>query len=267
MIKKAFRTILLNKHLKEVFVGSSIAFALKILGLLGSYVFAFMISRYYGARGMGIYSLSLSILMILEMLGTLGFNTSVLRFVGQFTAENSRGKIKQLYKNILELIIPVSVFLAMALYLLSVKISISIFHDKVLITAFQIVSLAAPLYVVNSVNMQLIRAVKNIKFSEYLRNLNRPLFTIPLLFIIMPFVSNYYIPIIALVIAVYCTFLMSTIYIIKKVKSFSDKADKLLSKGNLLKVSMPMMITAFSFLISTPDMACIVIDVEYFLER
>ncbi len=159
-----------NMHLNEILAGSSIAFSLKILGIIGGYIFIFIVSRYYGARGMGIYSLSLSVLVILEMLGTMGFKTSVLRFVGQFSAENNHHKIRSLYKNILELAIPISIILAVILYIFSHKISVSIFHNETLAIPFKIISFIAPICVVNSINLELIRGLKNIPLSEYLRN-------------------------------------------------------------------------------------------------
>lgn len=238
-----------NVHIKEIMSGSSIAFSIRMLDVMGGYIFAFVVSRIYGAKGMGIYSLSLSVLIILELLATLGFKTSVLRFVGQFSAQNSHYKIKSLYKNILELVIPVSIAVAIILYLFSEKISVSVFHNKLLIVPFRIVSVIIPICTIKSINVELIRGLKNIFFSEYLRNLNEPLFSIPLLLVMSFFWVNYYIPLIAFSFAALSTFLISSFYVSKKLKSFSKSLGESFSKAELLKVSSPMMITTFSFLI------------------
>lgn len=238
-----------NTHFNEVFSGSFIAFILRIFGAVATYVFTFIVSKYYGARGMGIYSLSLSALVILEMFGTMGFKTSVLRFVGQFSAENNHHKIKSLYKDILELAIPISLTLAVVLYLFSSKISTSIFHNEALSASFKIISFIAPICVVNSINMELIRGLKNIPLSEYIRNLNEPLFNIPLLLAISLFIANYYVPVVSFSLAMVSSFLISTTYVTKKMRTFTKKTQESLSKSELLKISSPMMITAFSFLI------------------
>ena len=249
VLGKTFKKINSNAHLKEIFAGSFVAFILKIAGIIGTYIFTFLVSRYYGAEGMGVYSLSLSALLILEMCGTLGFRTSVLRFVGQFSAENKHHKINSLYKNILEIIIPVSLFLAVVLFLFSNKIAVLIFHNGTLSIPFKIISLILPIHVVAAINIEIIRGLKNIPFSEYLRNLNESLFGIPLLLVITLFVSNYYVPIATFAIATAGAFLISTPYVTKKMRSFSRNAEELLSKTELIKISLPMMITAFSALI------------------
>ena len=79
-----FNARLKNEHFKELLSGSAVAFILRILGIVASYIFVYLVTRFYGAKGMGIYSLSLAVLMVLEMFGTMGFKSSILRFVGQF---------------------------------------------------------------------------------------------------------------------------------------------------------------------------------------
>lgn len=249
VLGETFKKINSNVHLKEMLTGSFVAFILRIVGIIGTYIFTFLVSRYYGAKGMGIYSLSLSIMLILEMCGTIGFKTSVLRFVGQFSAENKHHKINSLYKNILEIIIPVSFFLVVVLFLFSNKIAVLIFHNDTLSIPFKIISLILPLHVVAAINIEIIRGLKNIPLSEYLRNLNEPLFSIPFLLVITLFASNCYTPIVAFSFATIGTFLISTRYVAKKMKSFSRNAEELLSKTELIKISLPMMITAFSALI------------------
>lgn len=242
-------SFLSNVHLQEVLTGSSVALVLKVLGLVGGYIFIFILSHYYGAKGMGIYSLALSVLGILELFGTMGFKTSVLRFVGQFSAENNHHKIKSLYKKVLELIVPISFILAIALFFFSRKIAVSVFHNEALIIPFQIISLIIPVNSINAINIELIRGLRNIPLSEYLRNLNEPLLNIPLLLIISLFLANYYVPIITFSLAIIGSFLISTFYVIKRTRSFSIDIEKSLSKTELLKISSPMMITAFSFLV------------------
>ena len=249
IINKIFKYPFSNVHINEIFNGSSVAFIYRILGLMGAYVFAFIVCRYYGANSMGIYSLSLSVLIVLEMLGTVGFGNSVLRFIGQLSAESNLGATKQLYKNMLEIIVPVSVFLAASLYILSPKISLLIFHNPDLVTALRLISFVAPAYVVNSVNTELIRGLKNIKFSEYLRSLHRPLFSIPGLFIVSLFTCGWHIPVIAMISATFGACMISTVYVVKKINSFSGNSVKELSKTRLLSVSAPMILTAFSFVV------------------
>ncbi len=61
--------------------------------------------------------------------------------------------------------------------------------------------------------------------------------------------TNYYIPLVTFSIAMVSTFLISTFYVTKKMKSFSINSQESLSKMELIKISSPMMVTAFSSLI------------------
>jgi len=238
-----------NRHVKEIFKGSSIAFVLKIIGFITGYIFTFLISIYYGAKGVGMYSLSFTVLSISGMLGALGTQTSILRFVGQFSAENSFHKIRSLYKKILMLVIPSSLIIAFTLFFFSETIARSIFHNESLAKAFMIISLSIPFFVMNSVHVEMIRGMKIIKFSEYLRSANTTFFSAILIFSMHFFVSNYYLPIAAFAASIGLTFIFSTSYVIRKMNTFPKQGPDSLSSKDLLKTSLPMMMTAFSFLL------------------
>ncbi len=248
-VKKEILSISQDGHLKEVFAGSSIAFVFNVIGIGGRYVFAFIISRNYGTKGVGLYSLTLSILIVFEMLSTMGFQGAILRFVGQYYAENKYGAIRGLYKQMLGLSLPASLFLALLFWLFSFQLSTAIFHDVLLKIAFQITSLMIPFYIIGSLNIELIRSLRNILLSEYLRDLNKPFLGILILVIIRPILSNLYVPIAAFLLASLGGFFISTFYIRKKLAPYAKQQIRLLSNKELTAASFPMMISAFSFFI------------------
>ena len=237
-------------HIKEVLSGSVIAFTFRMASYVLGYGFALIVSRHYGTRGMGIYSLSLSLLMILEMLGTLGMKTSILRYAGQYASgTGNETKLKGLYRTVLGLVLPVSLALSVLLFLFSPQIAHSFFHHEALAPAFRITSFIAPFYCVDSLNMELIRGLRNIKLSEFLRNINKSFLSIAFLFAVRAVTSGPYVPLIAfslgtLVGSVFSFFLAS-----KRTGLFSGASASLLGKGELIRTSLPMMITGFSFLI------------------
>jgi O-antigen/teichoic acid export membrane protein len=247
--KEAIRSVLLNSHLKELLAGSTIAFVFSVLGVGGGYIFAYIVSHTYGTRGMGVYSLSYSVLVVLEMFGTLGFKSSVLRYAGQYYGEKEYGAIRSLYKQMLRLSAPVSLVFSAVLGLVSFKLATVLFHDPALITAFRIVSLVGPMYVLNAINVEWIRGLRNIPLSEYLRGLNRPIFSIISLLVLSAFLTGFYVPVFSLSLALVSTFVISSLYLYRKLRALSKATESRLSDRELLRVSFPMMITAFSFLI------------------
>ena len=54
-----------DKNLIELLKGSSTTFVVRILGLLVNFLFIFIVSRFYGAKVLGIYALSLTLLHII----------------------------------------------------------------------------------------------------------------------------------------------------------------------------------------------------------
>ena len=247
--KEAIRSVLLNSHLKELLAGSTIAFVFSVLGAGGGYIFAYIVSNTYGTRGMGVYSLTYSVLVILEILGTLGFRNSILRFVGHYYSENNHKAIRGIYHQMLRISSPIALLFSVLLALFSYQIATLIFHDIILRSAFLILSLMTPFYVINALNVELIRSLRNIPLSEYLRDLNKPIFCILTLLVLNRLWSNVYAPLISLGISFIVAFFISSIYLRKKLNSLSRESERLLSNRELAKISFSMMITAFSFLI------------------
>ncbi len=81
MLRKFQDKINGNLHLKELLKGSGISFFLKIIGMGFGYVFIILLTRNYGAKIMGAYALSLVVLQVGSIIGRLGMDTAILRFV------------------------------------------------------------------------------------------------------------------------------------------------------------------------------------------
>ena len=69
-----------NKHFKILLDGMKSVFFIKIFGMLISYYAIFLIASKYGPSIVGIYSVSMSFILILAMFSSMGINISILRF-------------------------------------------------------------------------------------------------------------------------------------------------------------------------------------------
>src|SRR4030042_2364328 len=125
-------------HLKELLTHSSIAFTLKIVGMLFGYVFTLMITRNFGADTMGIFALCTTVLSIASILGRLGTDTALLRFVSEYTAQDRKDLVKEVYGKALKIAVPFSISLTLILFFISPYISTYIFHKEHLSKYFQI---------------------------------------------------------------------------------------------------------------------------------
>ena len=119
MIQKLKNKLNGDIHFKEILTGSAITFVLKMSGMLLGYVVILIISRQYGAEGVGVYNLTLSLMTFVAMIAAMGMNVSILRYVGQFNKSGEEHKLKLLYRYALELVVPFSLLLAFLLYTFS----------------------------------------------------------------------------------------------------------------------------------------------------
>ena len=80
-------------NLFELFKGSSIAFISKIISIGVGYVFFLLVSKFYNAAEVGIFSTMWTVLMIGAVIGKLGVDTSIVRFIAGDIAENEGNNI------------------------------------------------------------------------------------------------------------------------------------------------------------------------------
>ncbi|MFN2423023.1 MAG: flippase [Cryomorphaceae bacterium] len=190
-LKKA----LLQGDFGEVFRGGGIAFIYRICSMGLSYGIIIFISRKLGKEGLGIYNLSLAILGILIMLGCLGFNTSIVRYVSQYTAKGWNFSIRELYKSIARRTTVLSILLAFTLYFTAEFWSVKIYKTDLYIVPFKLVAAMLPFGVFATMNVEFIRGLKKVHISEFFRNLELQLVNFAGLFLLSFYGLNYNHPI------------------------------------------------------------------------
>tara|TARA_R100000306_G_scaffold48922_1_gene46230 strand:- start:14678 stop:16054 length:1377 start_codon:yes stop_codon:yes gene_type:complete len=253
LIKKIQDKLSRDANLKELLSGSAITFVIKVTGMLIGYIAVLLVSRMYGAEGTGVYSLTTTVLNSLAILGGLGLNTAVLRYVGQFNKlENGMANLKELFKYICQLAFPFSIIVGILLFFLSEEVAVNVFDNPTYIPALKVGAVALPFFTLNLINVEFIRGLKLLKVSEYLRSINRQLVVV----IILSFsILSYGIldAVYAAVLGIILSFILSLIFILnyfKKLKYDNTKKPDLTRK-ELLRTSIPMMTTAVaSFVIA-----------------
>ncbi len=153
-------------HLAEILKGSSIAFVLRIIGIIAGYIFTLLITRGYGAEAMGIFALSFTLLQISSVIGRLGMDTALLRFVAEYSSQGKWEIVKDIYKKAIKLVIPFSLFLSVLVFFLSPYIAEYIFKKPHLASYFQIASIGIVPFVLLFIHTESLRGLKKIK--EYM---------------------------------------------------------------------------------------------------
>ena len=248
-LKRYFEKKSEDKHLAELVKGSSTAFSFRVIGLGFSYIFTLLITRGYGAKAMGIFALSLTVLQVSSVIGRLGMDTALLRFVAEYSSQGKWCLIKEISKKALKLAIFFSVFVSLIVFFYSSYIAQYIFHKGYLSIYFKIISIGIVPFVLYFINSERLRGLKKIKEYSFLKYMGLLFFASILLFISFFFVKKIYVPIVVYVISIFIMLAFSVFFWIKNFAKYKNVANyknkiKTISYKNILSVSIPMFLTS-----------------------
>jgi len=243
-----------DAHFAELIKGSGISFVFKILGIVCGYIFTFLVTRTLGAKAWGIFTLSFTVLQIISVVGRLGLDTALLRFVAENLAQKKWELIRKIYFKALKLVIPFSLTLSLILYLLSPFIAKYVFHKEYLTNSFRIASIGIAPFVLLFLHRECIRGLKKIREYALLNSLILPLLAslvlLPLSFL---FEKKYHIPIVAYIISILIASAFSFSLWMRNINfqhlpQLSSKSTEI-SYKYLLSVSIPMLLSSSMFLV------------------
>ena len=233
-----------NKN--EIYKGTIVAFTIKGLSIGAGYLFSYLIAMYYGAKGMGIYSVSHTLILIFSIVSVLGFDAASIRFVSEDT---SISRSRSIYLKILKIVVPLGLLMSTILFFSSSFLS-RLFNELDLLNAIKYISLGIlPLSLLH-INSESLRGMKNIKLYSILRFALIPLLASAILFIMNLYQSyDFTIPVISYVIAIYITCFVSLFIWLKKIDIFNNNIKATISLRYLLNISLPMLLTTSMFYI------------------
>jgi O-antigen/teichoic acid export membrane protein len=237
-------------HLKELLSGTTVALFLRIIGIIFGYIFTLLITRKFGADTMGIFALCTTVLSIASILGRLGTDTALLRFVAEYSAQDRKDLVKEVYGKVLKIAIPFSVSLTIILFFSSPYISKYIFHKEHLSNYFQITSLAVLPLVLTFLNSQSLRAIKRIREYAFFQNISQFLFGSIFLFLLLTFSIKNSLPVIAYVLAIFTGAIFCHILWKKQSRLDSSNVSNEMSTRNILHVSLPMLLSGSMLMIT-----------------
>jgi O-antigen/teichoic acid export membrane protein len=229
---------------KELLKGGAIAFILKIIGLLFGYTSILLITHNFGASAMGIFTLSITILSIFSIVGRLGLDTALLRFVAEYSSQNKPHLIKEVYIKVIKIVIPASLVISFWLFFLSPYVARHIFHKEYLIFYLRIVSFAILPMILTLINSQALRALKKIKEFSFFQNISNPFFTSIFLMVFLVFTREKALPVISYALALAASAALSQISWQKNAKLSSVQYEKTIKFKNILDISIPMMLSS-----------------------
>lgn len=111
-----------------------------ITNRIGAIVFTIILARLLGAADYGIYSITLSVGMILYTFADLGINQATIKYIASSLAKDKK-KLSSYYSHLVKLKLILSLTVALIMLALSYPLAIFIFKNPLLLMPFFVVSL------------------------------------------------------------------------------------------------------------------------------
>ncbi len=250
MIDKIKTKLSEDIHLKELIQGSLTFLILRIFGMMVGYTFTLIVTRNLGASAWGIFALSFTVLQITSVIGKLGLDTALLRFIAQYNAQRKVKTAKYIYLKSIIVIIPLSFLLSVFLYYLSPLLAEKVFGKPHLASYFKLMSFALIPFVLLSINSESLRAFKKIKEYTTLQNLLPFLcaFIFFSIFFYILHIKNIKVIIIAYILGIGVSFFISFLLLNKEFSNKNGELEKI-SLRQILSVSLPMFLSSSLFMV------------------
>ncbi|MFO7880780.1 MAG: flippase [Bacteroidota bacterium] len=240
-------------NLLELFKGGAIALVFKFLSIIIGYLFFIFLARLVDAEGLGIFSTCWTILMIGAVIGKLGFDTSIVKFIAENTGRKSYHHIKPLYTHCMVIVLISSSLVAVLILLTARPLSLLFFDvaDKAFI--IRIVGLAVIPLALMGYNAESMKGLKKITAFSAFQNGSIYLLTTIIILIFSTHDVNNSTSIIALFIALLILLAVSyqvAAWHIRRVpKASKNMPDYKPDIKSRLNTSLPMLLTNSLFLI------------------
>ena len=245
-----------DSDLDEVYKGGAYAFLYRVGNMLAGYGLFIFISRYVGVDALGVFNISQAVLVILVMVGCIGFNTSIVRFVAEYRVKGWLSLIRSLYGTIVKYAFAVSLALAVGLYMWAPYLAVNEWEDERLIVPLRITAATIPFSVLATINVEFIRGLKQVHISEFFRNLSFQAVAFIGTAIAVLFSADEKDPVLYYGVGAVLT-LIATAYFIRrffrresKNEKVSEEAPPVFSFKYHFLISVPMILTSFIQLIN-----------------
>ena len=166
----------LDEHTKEVVVGASSAFVLRILGAALSFALSVVLGRMLGASGVGLYFLALSVVIIATVIGRVGLDNTVLRFTAASASMGDWVAVKGLYIKSMKLTLVASSIMTLPVLAFAPWIGQTLFDEPSLTMPLRLMALAIVPTALFTIVAQMLQGLKRTKDGNTVLSVWAPAF-------------------------------------------------------------------------------------------
>lgn len=236
-------------NLKELLSGSSKALIIRLFAVGFGYFFYLLVSHKFGAKVLGIFVLTQTIMIVFSIFGRLGTDTYLLRFISSAVAKKTKEQILPTFKKIVWLVFFVSSIFSIMFFLLTPFIAVNIFQKPELELSLKIGAFCILPFTLVFINSESLRGLKEITLFSIFRNTSLPTLSGFIIIIFLIWFNNTLLPILAYCSSIIIFSIMSYFILRRRLYKFKVKQFIPNNYRGILKQSIPMMLTSSMFLI------------------
>ena len=243
-------TLKKDHHIKEIIKGSFTYFLLRVFGTITGFAFTLMVTRQLGATAWGIYTLVITILQISSVVATAGLDNAILKFTAEYSAQKRGDTVRKIYYLTISVVFLLSTILSFFLYTLSPFLAEDIFGKPYLISYIRLASLFLLPFSLLSVNIEGLRAFKQIKSYVFFQGIFPSSFALLLVFLSFSLSSELSNIRVVLTIYLFSTTTSSIgglLLMINQISRLPQKGESL-PFSYVFSVSFPMFLSRFLFI-------------------
>ena len=249
-----------NRENKEIASGSFLSFLFKIAGIATTYVYILLITRLYGVKSLGIFSICLTLSLLFAMSGKLGLDTAALKYISQYNHTKNIVQISKIYWMAWIRIFFYSTSLAIFIYIIADTIALVLFRKPEILPGVRIIPFVIVPMALASLNQESLRAIKKFGYYSFFLTQSNLLFSIVGLLVLHSFFGRAMVsaPVFALAFGVGMTFFFSQAIWLKNAKVGlpwdNRTVEPEVSSRRLFKVALPLVLAnSMNFIMQWTD--------------
>ena len=156
----------LDRHMREIVHGASITLGIRLVTGVLIFGLNIVVARTLGAHQAGLFFLALTVITIAGVLGRLGLDSAVVRFVASAAVSGRWDRVKGVARYAILVTLGASLTLAAAVALSAGWMAESVFRKPTLTAPLMWMSLAIVPFALHQLGAQLLKGMKRIFFSQ-----------------------------------------------------------------------------------------------------
>ena len=252
MVKSAIDLLKgLNPDFLKLLTGSGMVFFFRLLGALSGYAVTYLITTCYGAHTFGLFELCLTVLVILGVLGRMGLDGALVRFIPEYKEKGEFSHLRSTYKFALSFALPISLVLGIALYLAAPTLA-GVFNSDYLEEGFKITAFIVPFSTWIGLNSEAFRGMKNmVAYSFYQRGTTIFIACIAILILRIYYPQWNHVPIVGFGIGAVILSIAAGVYAPRRILALGEATtpNTPFQSSLILAMAFPMLLHASMFMV------------------